>query len=294
MYSSTKSRVLPAALQSSTDGVITLGTHRDPIVSNPTTPPTVAPPTSSELAGVPPLTDAEWKLVLKARRTNVHSRLAIEKLSSFMVGEMAGVTSYADETPPFDPFEYRRYALIQSFITGGVHTQNPIYQLRFCILFPHDVRRGEPQYFLPGQTMEVQIRNRNGEYVSRFFTPLSGSLSCFEMMVKLEPAGKMTPVLVRQKLGDRQIKIRGPFGTPLVNPERPLAMMEGDGGGASVWSFEKMLFVVGGSGLTPALQFVEWTLMPRLVPLMVYIDILFFYFHVFICYVLHLFLSEFL
>ncbi|KAJ1548416.1 hypothetical protein HK405_003286, partial [Cladochytrium tenue] len=95
----------------------------------PTIPSQLNIPASSDLdlAGVPPLTDDERRLVIKARRTNVHSRLAIEKLSSLMVGVVAESAGMPEDTPaPFSPLEYRRYALIESRIErSGSPSANP-------------------------------------------------------------------------------------------------------------------------------------------------------------------------
>ncbi|KAJ3324051.1 hypothetical protein HDU76_013497, partial [Blyttiomyces sp. JEL0837] len=216
----------------------------------------------------PSLSELEWKLVLKARRTNVHSRLAIEKLSSLMVGEIVGNQirndgyDFEDDISPFSPFEYRRYALVESCLASGVNTATPIYRQKFCILYPQDTRRNEPTVFYPGQCIEIQCKVGNNRYVSRYFTPTNGSLMCFEINVKLEKKGALTPYLVRQKPGDRQIKIRGPFGIPLMQPERVIP-------GYPTWAYQKIVMVVGGSGLAAGLQLLEWLFMPKLVPLYV-------------------------
>ncbi|KAI9331798.1 hypothetical protein DFJ73DRAFT_67666 [Zopfochytrium polystomum] len=233
--------------------------------------PSVSLPSGQDLAGVPPLSDQEWKYVLKARRTNVHSRLAIEKLSSLMVGEMRGTQDLQEGVlAPFSPYEYRRYSLIESCIVPNARSvATPVYKQKFCILFPHDMRANEPHFFFPGQCIEIQLRVRNKEYVSRYYTPIAGSLACFTIMVKLAPQGALTPSLVRQKPGDRQIKIRGPFGTPIVDPERPLPGTITPQSPSGSWAFEKLVVVVGGSGLAAALHLVEWLFMPTYTPLLV-------------------------
>ncbi|KAJ3407769.1 hypothetical protein HDV05_005309 [Chytridiales sp. JEL 0842] len=222
--------------------------------------------TSSSLASnFPNLSELEWKQLVKARRTHVHSRLAIEKLSELMVGFIEGSEDQpSDDTfggPLFTPFEYRRYALVDSQLSSGAGTNTPVYRQKFCILYPHDTRSNEPTHFLPGQCVEIQCRVK-GRFISRYYTPVAGTPACFEIEIKLRPKGALTPHLMRQKPGDRQIKIRGPFGTPSFSPERPLAI---DGR----WCFDKLVFIAAGSGLTPALQALQYLFLPLQVPLYV-------------------------
>ncbi|KND03222.1 uncharacterized protein SPPG_02277 [Spizellomyces punctatus DAOM BR117] len=220
----------------------------------------------------PLMAERDWRLVVRSRRTHVHTRLAIQKLSKMLVGELvpdldqpyANIDADAASTGrTFDPNEYRRYALVEnSPITQGAS----IYKFRFCLLYPYDVRDGEPLGFLPGQAIEIQARI-NGRLITRFYSPQTdGNLSVFEIDVKIYPHGTMTQYLVKQKPGDRQFKIRGPFGTPLVNPERPLHL------GSSDWVPRRLIFIAGGTGITPFLQLIKYLLLPVLEPLRVTTD----------------------
>jgi hypothetical protein len=236
-------------------------------------------------------------MVVKARRAHVHTKLAIEKLSTLYVGTL--VSSIDHSTPlhtisglnntggvggdvqpkiPFSADEYRRYALVENTLISpgsGIHGNGDggctaVFKLKFCILYPHDDRLGEPKQFLPGQCVEIQMRvpksknSRSGsgnsgggggggggllgmvsgvgggggggkgyEYVSRYYTPISGSPACFEVLVKVVPRGVLTPFLVKQKCGDRQIRIRGPFGSTSCVPRVPrsVGMNMGSPGG---------------------------------------------------------------
>ncbi|KAJ3331055.1 hypothetical protein HDU76_004174 [Blyttiomyces sp. JEL0837] len=234
------------------------------------------------------ISELEWKMLVKARRTNVHSKLAVEKLSSLMVGEIAqenngqngflggGFRFVGDDDEnggngiEFSPMEYRRYALISTQLVSEATCQNPVYKQKFCILYPFDTRKNEPTEFLPGQCIEIQMKVKN-TIVSRYYTPQSGSPTCFEIHVKLVRQGQLTPQLVRQRLGDRQIKIRGPFGTPLLSLVRGIP---GNSLGFGLnelmpFSFDRMLFVCGGSGLAPLIHYLEWMFLAKNVPLYV-------------------------
>ncbi|RKO88613.1 hypothetical protein BDK51DRAFT_17643, partial [Blyttiomyces helicus] len=221
-------------------------------------------------AALAKLSPTEWKNVVRARRVHVHTKLAIQKLSTLLVGELAigqrsnrGNTSTKSLLPPnsFEPTEYRRFAIVSSQLqttSGG--TLNPVYRLKFCTLYPHDTRLGEPIVFLPGHCVEIQARV-NGRYVSRYYTPIGGGPVGFEIFVKVTPNGVFSPFLAKQKPGDRQFKVRGPFGTPIVDPERPLTV------GANDWCLDRLLLITAGSGLAPALQLIEYLFLPTYVPL---------------------------
>ncbi|KAH6571828.1 hypothetical protein BASA60_006952 [Batrachochytrium salamandrivorans] len=56
--------------------------------------------------------------------------------------------------------------------------------------------------FFPGQSIELQARV-NGNFISRFYTPIKGNPTCFEIFVKMYPSGGIvSPFLSRQKLGE--------------------------------------------------------------------------------------------
>ncbi|KAJ3054474.1 hypothetical protein HK102_011516, partial [Quaeritorhiza haematococci] len=210
------------------------------------------------------LTEAEWKRVLRARRPHVHTRLAIQKLSTLLVGEIQHPSGKA--AGAYDPSEYRRYALVESqLVTTASTVLNPVYKLKFALLYPYDYRTSSPPLFLPGQCIEIQCRI-GGSYVSRYYTPVNGGPSGFEVIMKVYPNGVLTPFLARQKPGERQFKIRGPFGSPFVDPEKPI-VPHAD---VSEWCHDRLLFICGGSGLAPALQLLEYLFLPTYVPLFVH------------------------
>lgn len=102
--------------------------------------------------------------------------------------------------------------------------------------------------------MEIQIRLSDGSFVSRYYTPILGNLTSFEIIVKMT-GGAMTSYLDRQRPGDKQFKIRGPFGGPFVAPapagyemQQPIP--------------PKVVFITAGSGITPFLQFLTTTMLP--------------------------------
>ncbi|KAJ3106904.1 hypothetical protein HDU97_005391 [Phlyctochytrium planicorne] len=217
----------------------------------------------------PSLSEQEWRHVVKARRPHVHSRLAIEKLSTLLVGELVGREDgrslFVEQAGAamFSEMEYRRFAIVESCLASGNGAARGVYRIKFCILYPHDTRVNEPKVFLPGQCVEVQLRVNN-KYVSRYLTPISGSPSCFEVLVRLEPKGGLTPALIRQKPGDRQIRVRGPFGSAAVHPDRPFDFQTGE------WAHRRMLFITAGSGVAPALQMAQFLFLPTYVPVYAY------------------------
>ncbi|KAI9208491.1 uncharacterized protein BJ171DRAFT_489068 [Polychytrium aggregatum] len=228
--------------------------------------PTVSPPVDN--LRFPYLSQQEIENVIRARRTHVHTRLAIERLSSLLIGQIVtdpGLSSPNDE-PLFDPAEFRRYALVQSIReTQPSSAAQPYYRLKFALLYPHDTRYREPKMLLPGHVVELQLRIR-GRLVSRYFTPIEGSLmSAIEIIVRLNPKGEMSPYLVDQKPGDKQFKIRGPFGTPLVNPQRPI---NNDG----QWCYQRMAFFTNGSALTAGLHLLNFLFFPTEVPIKISMD----------------------
>nr|KAJ3411714.1 hypothetical protein HK105_002560 [Polyrhizophydium stewartii] len=232
-------------------------------------PPQFEPATFATLAT---LDEKEWHNIVRARRTHVHTRLAISKLSSLIVGEVVpsekslAARPTADGSPGsqhFDRSEYRRYALVSAVNETPVGTTEPIYRFKFCLLYPFDARVGEPPAFLPGQCIELQVRI-NGKYVARYYTPTCGNPSSFEILVKIYQSGALTPFLAKQKPGERQFKARGPYGTLLLDPERPLFRSSPE------WYFERTIAICGGSGIAPAIQLIQTMLLPLCVPLNVW------------------------
>jgi hypothetical protein len=173
------------------------------------------------------LSKEEWMLVVKSRRTHVHSRLALERLSSLLIGELEntvipGVVTDGDMMV-YTNQEYRRYAIVsKELLTSG--NAVPVYKVKFSLLYPYgifsfayikDVRAGQPDSFTIGDAVEIQVKV-DDHFVSRYYTPISGDLSAFEVIIKERETGIFTPLLLKQKPGARQIKIRGLFNTPIL------------------------------------------------------------------------------
>ncbi|KAJ3279541.1 hypothetical protein HK104_001382 [Borealophlyctis nickersoniae] len=208
------------------------------------------------------LTEEEWAAVRKSRMTHRHGKLAVQKLVTFMIGQLVDERTgrpLAPEstTPTFNAHEYRRYALVSRELATSSDADIPVYRIRFALVHPfHAIRANEPTRFLPGQCIEILDRVGTHGLVTRYYTPISGSPSCFDLLVKCYPDGLMGSHLMKRKPGDRQFRIRGPLGTPLLNPDRPVRIDAGEG------YFETLVLIGGGAGLTPCLQFVKEYFLP--------------------------------
>ncbi|KAJ3281592.1 S-methyl-5-thioribose-1-phosphate isomerase [Borealophlyctis nickersoniae] len=221
------------------------------------------------------LTDDDWKKILRARRTNVHTRLAIQKLSQLLIGEILPVAG-SSGPPPYDPTEYRRYTMTNKTSLTPPQSRTPTYSLRFAALYPHTSATTPAPPILPGQCIELQARI-DGELVSRYYTPVRGStMTCFEIDVKATLNGKMSKWLVKQRPADRQVKIRGPFGAPIVGPGREISglgpLIHSHTGGRGPGVPEEIMFVAAGSGISPFLQILKHLTLPIGVPLTVVAD----------------------
>ncbi|RKO94231.1 hypothetical protein BDK51DRAFT_25492, partial [Blyttiomyces helicus] len=115
---------------------------------------------------MPTLSANDWKRIIKSRRTHVHTRLAIEKLATLVIGSLVPSDSPRDSTCtleevpgacPFDPYEFRRYAITEkTLVASGIGGAYPVWRIRFCSLYPFDARNGEPNGFLPGESVQLQ------------------------------------------------------------------------------------------------------------------------------------------
>ncbi|KAJ3125618.1 hypothetical protein HK098_008346 [Nowakowskiella sp. JEL0407] len=179
------------------------------------------------------ITKEDWKLIQKARRIHGHSKKAALKIVSLLIGELVDesgtplplVEPNSDAYSPFDPHEYRRYALTSKKLVsaGPGQTDSPVFLCRFSLLYPFNRRMDEPEEeFFAGQSVEIQVQldTKTGhKIVSRYYTPVAGTLKSFDVMIKVIPNGELTPLFLkadRSLLGVKQFKIRGPFGTPLI------------------------------------------------------------------------------
>ncbi|KNC97817.1 uncharacterized protein SPPG_06812 [Spizellomyces punctatus DAOM BR117] len=203
----------------------------------------------------------EWKAVRRARWTHAHSKYAAEKLIGFIIGEIScpkvpsKFYDSADGSRSFDPYEYRRYAMVHKQLVTSKSAKRAVYRVKFALLYPFQgLRENEPTSFLPGQCVEIADRIQ-GQIVTRFYTPVSGSPSCFEVLIKVYPEGLMGQHIHKRKPGDRQLKVRGPFAEPLINPHPPLRGLH-----AGCW--QTLVLVCGGAGISPGLQFVKEYLLP--------------------------------
>ena len=208
----------------------------------------------------------EWSVIQRSRRTHVHSLAAVKRLASLVVGRLLTDT-YSTETlnaiPPFsevqgqhmfDLYEYRRYALVSKTQQDDF---KHYYKLKFCLLYPYDTRKGEPQLFFPGQSIQIEVRLANGKRISRYYTPISGSLSSFEILVKrkIGTPGEMSNFLANSHQGERQFKIRGPFGSAfLPSPYHSKSLFQRKP--------ETIIFIAGGSGITPFIQLATHLFLP--------------------------------
>lgn len=199
------------------------------------------------------VSNSEWKHVLRARKTRVHSTSALQRLSKFLVGQLVFPKSEPLDEPGirFDPQEYRRYAIV------SVKRENngPVYRVKFCSLYPDDTRVGAPKRFCPGNSVKIMYF-KNGQYHSRHYTPINGNLNCFEVIIKTYPNGVVSKFLANEKPGDRQFQIAGPFGDLILNK------------GISQ-KYDDLVYITGGSGLVAALALINAVLLPVGVPIRV-------------------------
>ncbi|KAI9223960.1 heme peroxidase [Blastocladiella britannica] len=206
----------------------------------------------SDLAGIgnrdveadPRILQEDWHKIIAARNQHFHSDGAVEKLKTLVVAKLdvAGQNRFVKE-------EYRRYALTAKELLSGPTAEAEVYRLKFCLLFPNELYEEDPLFLFPGQAVEIQMRIR-GKYTSRYYTPCSGNMAAFEVVVKCINDGLFSTEFRRNKPGQMQYKIRGPFGSPLINVERPLPMQNG--------CWDELLCVGVGSGMTPHLQLISW------------------------------------
>ncbi|KAI9208634.1 uncharacterized protein BJ171DRAFT_489558 [Polychytrium aggregatum] len=207
------------------------------------------------------LTEAEYHSVFRARRPHVHTRLAIQKLSSMLVATVKNSDyEVSNRDLAQDPYEYRRYAVVSNLCETTLTTGEPVFRMKFSQLYPLYSRFREAEPFLPGQTVEIQIRI-DGRPQTCSFAPVNGNTSVFEILV---PSGesKFLKVLTSQIAGERQVKIRGPFGAPLVSPRAPINALGG-------YCFDSMIMVCENKEFSLALQLLSYLFLPKYVNLMV-------------------------
>ncbi|KAL7753910.1 DOMON domain-containing protein frrs1L [Sorochytrium milnesiophthora] len=190
------------------------------------------------------ITATDWRLIIASRQLHFHSKSAIAKLQTLIVGRMDPL-----HHGKFERDEYRRYALTAKEQISAAGADAPVYKLRFCLLYPNEAYDEEPLFFLPGQAVQLQVRH-GGKLVSRYFTPINGNMTMFEAIVKCLPRGEMSALLRAASVGRSAYKIRGPYGSPLINPAR--ALPHGNG------CWDNVVCIGVGSGITPFLQLTSW------------------------------------
>jgi hypothetical protein len=216
----------------------------------------------------------DWSCIQRARRTHVHTKLALQKLATLVVGKLRTDSGYRSPSTSvntlnttsdisFSPHEYRRYAMTRKEMESSQGATKPFVKFRFCLLYPYDIRQDQPSAFIPGQAVEIQVRLSDGTRVSRYYTPISGDMTNFEILVKIQPTGPMSRYLFASEPGERQFKIRGPFGNPLL-PRQLTTLHPED-------SYDTIYFFAGGSGVTPFLQICNNLLLTKKIPLMVHL-----------------------
>ncbi|KAJ3369925.1 hypothetical protein HDU91_006773 [Kappamyces sp. JEL0680] len=216
------------------------------------------------------LTETDWKYIKKARRTHIHTRLAIQRLAKLMVGEMQEVESpqgqimATNARAAFDPYEFRRYALTEIEELNAPEKLTQYAKFKFCLLYPYDRRSGSPSGFLPGQYVDIQVRTQGGQLLTRSYCAQTGNMSSFDVLVKKkwDDKSKMSGFLFSQTPGERQYKIRGPFGVPLIGPPQSWPAHESLHDGVE----DVIYFFAAGSGMTPFIQLVNSHLLPLNAP----------------------------
>ncbi|KAJ2993900.1 hypothetical protein HDV02_002020 [Globomyces sp. JEL0801] len=212
------------------------------------------------------MTKSDVLAIQQSRRNNVHSRNAIKKLSGYAIGKLENgqsSSSTVDETSHFNPNQYRRYALTKMEILSQPQEPKLVLLMKFCLMYPNNNHNDQPNQFLPGQCMEIQIRLESGEIVERYLTPINGNLTAFELMIRVQHNGKLTEYLKEQKVGSRQFKFRGPFGTPFFGIPNQLGFTKLP---------ETVYFISGGTGITPCLQILNSLFLTTNYPLQVIQD----------------------
>ncbi|KAI9104081.1 hypothetical protein DFS34DRAFT_606888 [Phlyctochytrium arcticum] len=203
-------------------------------------------------------TEKEWKLIMKSRRTHVHTPSAISRLTTLLVGELvspgqsgtlarghdgtmsrkrlvdgsdnlssdkavsrkeSSASSHSRSSTPWTPAEYRRYALVSSTLVSPQGHSPAVYRLRFTLLYPNAYP--SPPDFFPGQVIQLQTRVQS-RIETRFYTPIEGNMGGFDIIVKTSATeGLVSSFLTKSKAGERQWKIRGPCGIPIFQPPAP-------------------------------------------------------------------------
>ncbi|KAJ1537145.1 hypothetical protein HK096_003473, partial [Nowakowskiella sp. JEL0078] len=177
-------------------------------------------PNADSFRSISELTETDWQSIQKARRTHKHTRAGVERLSKIVIGEITNSSST-------NIHQYQRYTIAEKYTT--------------------------PVLFEAGQSVEIQVAVKKKIY-SKFYTPTNGTMTAFDVFIKNyvnsegEGIGVISSFLAKQKPGQSQIKIRGPFGEHMVrNSQILLSPRVKD-----PIPPNQIVFVAAGSGVTPA------------------------------------------
>ncbi|TPX31603.1 hypothetical protein SmJEL517_g05128 [Synchytrium microbalum] len=252
-------------------------------------------PTMAEVANNPAalssLTKKDWEKILSSRKTHIHTRLAINRLSQMIVGELSVSSPQQVMVPPspykaFSPYEFLRYSvtsIIRIVATAPassspktdvgpviIEDRDTWYRVRLARVYPFDRRDAEPKELIAGSRMQLQFivpgSGEASQRVTRWLVPIKGDLTAFEVLIKVKKneTGPLASLVKSLKPGKKQFKIRGPFGTPLIHPTRPLNVALPD------WIPDELIFIVAGSGILSFLQFVEYQVFKTGIPLKIH------------------------
>jgi hypothetical protein len=194
------------------------------------------------------LSDKERAYIQKATRMNIHSTAARKQMQSYKIGEIVSDGSY---TITDSPYQYHRYAQIQR-----THLSPTTLKLKFSLI-TKETHKKFTRPFRIGECVELSYKI-GVSVVTRYYTPINGTLRTFEIIVGIKRKGVLTPFLEVSKCGDRQFRCRGPFGR---------GIFDGEGQESVGYNYPKedvdvVYFLCAGTGVTPFLQYVNSVYMP--------------------------------
>lgn len=84
----------------------------------------------------------DWSAIQRSRRTHVHTTLAIQKLTSMVIGEICAkgdvhssrTSSISQIGLPFEKDEYRRYAITCKTVESPPQSSKVFIRIRFCVM----------------------------------------------------------------------------------------------------------------------------------------------------------------
>ncbi|KAG0090660.1 hypothetical protein BGZ93_009207, partial [Podila epicladia] len=215
----------------------------------------------------------------RALATHAHSARAIHRLARYCIGvidvDNSSVMALRRKTSSKpDPVRkiFKRYMLTSKSTLTSNLASRPVRRFTFkpCTALDNKskkTKRNNPKkMFLPGEYIEIQCAV-DGQVLTRSYTPIEGNMDEeFAIYVKIYSDGMVSRFLDMQYPG-YEIRIRGPFDlsekygfdsdisggtTALARVPRLLFNPQREDGR---WNL--LLMIVGGTGLTPALQLIH-------------------------------------